>query len=204
MNHGKRENKKSLWGFCFLACGLVLLAFLLHSNKRDIPNKRDTPNKTLNRSEKREPLDARVNYHLRELERRQNKEKLDVQFENSKSKTLSIKEHGYLKKKFSTEENGVRFDEEVNYADINDNLDEEEEGVVDGIRQQLQRAYEDQEYNEAYKKAYIHEFVENARREGFEVSINDDLEVVRVRRIREPSGYRSPDSVKEGQTSGVP
>lgn len=37
------------------------------------------------------------------------------------------------------------------------------------------------------KQEYARQFIENARRDGFEIELNDDLEVIRATPIRKPS-----------------
>jgi hypothetical protein len=44
-----------------------------------------------------------------------------------------------------------------------------------------------QEYSEAYKKEYARQFVENARKAGYIIKLNDDYKVISVRPIRKPA-----------------
>jgi hypothetical protein len=43
------------------------------------------------------------------------------------------------------------------------------------------------EYTDAYKKEYARQFVENARRGGYDVKLSDDFKVLSVRPLRRPS-----------------
>lgn len=61
---------------------------------------------------------------------------------------------------------------------------------MDMIHQQLFEAQRSQQLSEAYKKAYAQQFIENARRGGYEVKLSDDFRVLSVKPIRRPSGDR--------------
>ena len=51
------------------------------------------------------------------------------------------------------------------------------------------------EYDEAYRQEYARQFVENARRNGYEVKLNSEYVVISVRKVRIPSSsnlYQQP------------
>ncbi len=55
------------------------------------------------------------------------------------------------------------------------------------IQAQLRDQDRQREYEKAYREAYAKQFIENARRAGYDVRLNDDMVVVSVRPIRNPS-----------------
>lgn len=60
---------------------------------------------------------------------------------------------------------------------------------MDLIHQQLFEAQRNREMTDAYKKAYAAQFIENARRGGYEIKLNDEFRVISVKPIRRPSSY---------------
>lgn len=52
-----------------------------------------------------------------------------------------------------------------------------------------------QQYDEAYKRAYIKAFLQNARDSGYDVVLNEDLEVISVEPYRGDEPMRFPNSV---------
>lgn len=59
---------------------------------------------------------------------------------------------------------------------------------MDMIHHQLFEAQAMRQHDEAYRKEYARQFVENARRGGWEVKLSDDYRVLSTKRIRSPSG----------------
>ena len=60
------------------------------------------------------------------------------------------------------------------------------------------------EYQELSKQEYVRQFVENARRNGFEVNVNQDFVITSVRPIRQPTGKSLfPNSQRDPSMSGA-
>lgn len=55
------------------------------------------------------------------------------------------------------------------------------------VQTDLFEAQQAQEYSEAYKQEYARQFVENARKAGYIIKLNDDYKVLSVRPIRKPA-----------------
>lgn len=55
------------------------------------------------------------------------------------------------------------------------------------IQKELFNAQQNAEYTKAYKDEYARQFIENARKGGWLVELNDDYKVISVRPIRKPS-----------------
>lgn len=55
------------------------------------------------------------------------------------------------------------------------------------IQGQLSDQEQSRQYEAAYREEYVRQFIENARRAGYDVVLNDDLVVVSVRPIRTPT-----------------
>lgn len=54
-----------------------------------------------------------------------------------------------------------------------------------------------QDYEENQKNEYIRKFIENARSQGYEVELNDQLEVVNIREIPTNKRFRGIGSIKK-------
>ena len=44
-------------------------------------------------------------------------------------------------------------------------------------------------HNEAYRKEYVRQFLDNARRAGWEIRLDDDYRVISAKRIRTPATF---------------
>ncbi|MBX3034952.1 MAG: hypothetical protein KF865_13615 [Bdellovibrionaceae bacterium] len=58
---------------------------------------------------------------------------------------------------------------------------------ADLIHHQLFEEQNSRQQSAAYRKEYARQFVENARRGGWEIRLDDDYKVISVRRLRQPS-----------------
>jgi hypothetical protein len=57
----------------------------------------------------------------------------------------------------------------------------------EAVQADLFESQQDQAYSEAYKKEYARQFVENARKAGYIIKLNDDYKVILVTPIRKPA-----------------
>ncbi|MGZ3747916.1 MAG: hypothetical protein ACXWRE_11170 [Pseudobdellovibrionaceae bacterium] len=55
------------------------------------------------------------------------------------------------------------------------------------VQTDLFESQNNQELSEAYKKEYARQFIENARKAGYIIKLNDDYKVISVRPIRKPA-----------------
>lgn len=55
------------------------------------------------------------------------------------------------------------------------------------VQADLFEAQQSQEYSEAYKREYARQFVENARKAGYIIKLNDDYKVISVKPLRKPA-----------------
>lgn len=55
------------------------------------------------------------------------------------------------------------------------------------VQADLFEAQQDAEYSEAYKREYARQFVENARKAGYIIKLNDDYKVISVKPLRKPA-----------------
>lgn len=63
------------------------------------------------------------------------------------------------------------------------------------LRQQIADRKFAQQYDESYKRAYIKAFLQNARESGYDIVLNEDLEVISVQPYNEDEPIRFPNSV---------
>lgn len=68
------------------------------------------------------------------------------------------------------------------------------------VQAELFQEQENQEYSEAYKKEYARQFVENARKAGYIIKLNDDYKVISISPIRKPADNLN---IFQGQSSGA-
>lgn len=67
------------------------------------------------------------------------------------------------------------------------------------VQTDLFEAQQMQEYSEAYKREYARQFVENARKAGYIIKLNDEYKVISVKPIRKPAdGFDLFQSKGEG------
>jgi hypothetical protein len=102
-------------------------------------------------------------------------------------------------KKFEPQQLGVDHSPDSNETTAFDDLNRYPKTITatnpDNIIQgQLRDQDETKRYEVAYREEYVRQFVENARRAGYDVQLNDDLVVVSVRPIRNPSGELGPQA----------
>lgn len=67
------------------------------------------------------------------------------------------------------------------------------------INRRLAREQFLQDYDEKYQKLYIREFLKRARDQGYEVRLNDNLEVVDILEVPTDEAMRFPNSVPGGK-----
>lgn len=53
------------------------------------------------------------------------------------------------------------------------------------IQRQLYEKQFEEAYNESYREAYADQFIENARKNGYEVKLNSDFRVISVKKIKQ-------------------
>lgn len=51
------------------------------------------------------------------------------------------------------------------------------------------------EYDEAYSNQFVEKFLDNARKEGYTIQLNEDLEVIKIEKIRMPKAMNIPEYV---------
>ncbi len=98
-------------------------------------------------------------------------------------------------------EDRFTLDSDPNMQSLTHELDRSQEGDPDQLTPEeivQQRLYEDEQLekaSEAYKQAYAQQFIENARRGGWEVQLGPNFEVLSVKKIKEK---RTPSLFNEG------
>lgn len=196
------RNNKPFLGIFVVVMGLLFLGLWQHSKTSQRPSL--DHNSSLSENQTKVSDDGRVNYHLQELERQTRLNKIALDVENYKlNETLVVDEDGGTKKNLN-EEYGANFDGERYSGETlrgvirpeSENAYVDENELMAEIHGHLKNVHDETEYDLAYKDAYVKEFIENARRAGYEVTVNSDLEVIKVKKIRRPSGFRYPNSVQ--------
>lgn len=62
---------------------------------------------------------------------------------------------------------------------------------------QLIRERENQEYQRRQRTLFVEEFLENARKNGYLITLNDKLEIVSIKRVRKDQPYRGEASIQD-------
>lgn len=177
----------------YIAYLLFLVAFVLFFSKKDRPQSAGEKSQASINSELK-AADIKVQFNRALIE------DLNAQVkEQSKTSQKSGMPLSSMHMRLSTESHAVNVAEE--------NRQEEQPGtfrVRDLDESILQRVADQQfsgEYDEAYKKAYIRAFLENARENGLDVVLNEDLEVIEILPFNTGEPLRFPNAV-DGTSSG--
>jgi hypothetical protein len=200
MKKAKRENKKTLLiGLIFLL--LALVAYFLQEQENERIGVSASRKVLL---ESKETQD-RINYHLRETSREmtlkeqqsaiEEKRRL-VELQNSKPQ----REMGYNPHQLEISEYQDRpmFNELVGRGKKESAFPSDPNELV---QKELFHEQAEQQYSEAYKAEYTRQFIENARKEGWEIQVDSSYRVTKVRAVRPPD--RNPSyKVFEGTSSG--
>ncbi|MNJ93464.1 hypothetical protein D3C87_111460 [compost metagenome] len=95
-------------------------------------------------------------------------------------------------KVYEVQSNGVDLSGDSHAADIANELGRGERQRVinsphDVIQKELFNDQQNEAYTQAYKEEYARQFVENARKGGYKVQLNDEFKVISVTPIRKPT-----------------
>lgn len=141
-------------------------------------------------------LDDQINFHLKAADVKAQLEEAkaraavesigdDFQYDNSENfkRPLSLSRKGESHAVDITKENDAndRVYRQLNPSQL--------------IDRQMAKEQFNSDYNEKYREEYIRQFIENARSQGIDIKLNDDLEVVEIQKRPLEQPLRFPNSV---------
>ncbi len=188
------------WIWSLMALGLVLLLFSMPRKGSDSRTDLDMERRLEIEAKVRERINQGVSAHLQGIERKKASREWQVEQAN---RDLAPSLGQFLGA--SQESPGTlpphlanlppdRSSEKV-YRDISTDRSYADSHLADRrIDSQLAHRQWMEEYEALYEAEYIKAFLANARAQGYEIRLNDDLEVVDIRRIRRPEPMRFPQS----------
>lgn len=189
------EKKKDLgWLFLLLlVLGVLILLFSGHDNS-------SSGNSIGANSPEKMRL---VNKHLKETAINLEKEKMQRKLETSKELQ---KYSNSSQQSFYQPNESLNFDSDQNMASLTHELDRSQvldEGSLTPEQIIQRKLYENerlQKEDEAYREAYAAQFIENARRGGWDIKLGPNFEVLSVRKI--PENQRNPSNLFDSTSGG--
>lgn len=179
--------------FLILLCFIVSMIFIFppkKSKKITIPHQSKSIKDNL----------SSVNYHIREVSNNIQREKMKVEDENS---YLSHSEGSLTPMNELPREISIYASDEQPFAQKMENIDHYagatnfKRSAEEKIREFLEKMEYQKDYNEKYREEFKQALIENARRAGYILKIDDQLRVLQIRSIRSPTSSKvSPSSSK--------
>jgi hypothetical protein len=135
-------------------------------------------------------VQERVNAHLSQTAEQLEMQKKRMQVENARL-ALSFRESN-TGTGYTPQREGAELKEDARSQNVAQDLGLDElkrasSNPMDMIHHQLFEEQKLQLMDEAYKKEYARQFIENARRGGYDVKLNDEYKVISVKPARKPS-----------------
>lgn len=191
----------SAWHFVAVFSLIFLWAVLLLPSTQKKPTNQVLSLDELVQPPKNQGHVQRVNEHLKIIETTQEIREIQSRLDTPQGSSLapadinSLPQYDNLQyRRFEEEDQARRVYEDLNPStkSFDTPLTPEER-----INAALANKRWMKDYEEHQKQEYIRAFVENARSQGFEVQINDQLEVVSVKEIPLDKRYRGLGSIKK-------
>lgn len=134
-----------------------------------------------------------VNKHLSRTAEQLELQKRQMQIENSKLALTYLQskpDKGYVAPKEGAElMSGNSAEAVARDLGVDENKQARPTDPMSMIQHQIFEEQNKQNMNEAFKKEYARQFIENARRGGYEIKLSEDYRVISVKPLRQPSGH---------------
>lgn len=188
-SESKKTSRPAMWLF-FLALSVGLLAVVVGVNSKTVNGKTSID---LTNLEQRRKLEASVNRHIqmtnRKIETERERIKIDAAF--------AIPRVGHLVSQASKEFQTGRLELKADRGEYNSARDVDRRGestqsisVSNVVHNDMAEAELQRYADEAYRKEYARQYIESARRNGYDVQIDANYRVISVKEL-------PPGSVKE-------
>lgn len=184
------EIKQLLLGSVIISCLLILFSYFLAHEKNIEVDVRVKP-KTTQGISQNEALD-RADYHLKTADMNRVIQQFKIELENRKSMDQKIKDQNMGEEELDPSRYGIQLEQEYGAADVGAYLEKTAKGqnsrlnARDRIESRIAQQDYLKDYDGKYKKEFVNQFMNNMEEAGYDVQINDNLEVVRVRKIPRP------------------
>jgi hypothetical protein len=192
-NNSNKERSLLLALLLFIGAGVLLFMSIDSDEKSPSTN---TPQQSARERMRGADWERSVNKHLFQTNERMNMQRQKMQVENSKDapRMWETKTQNAYK-----QNNGVDLSTDQRGYDIANDLgrgvrsNEAPKSPHEIVQGELFNEQETEAYTQAYKQEYARQFIENARRGGYEVQLSDDFRVLSVKPYRRPSGQGTVD-----------
>ena len=188
----QKDNEK--WGALILGVLLLFAGGALFVKPSLFINKSEQSSY----QQQQQAIDQSIDRNLKAADVKRQLEELKVRIENEKAQRLREIE-AYNRGGNPT---NLQLKQESHASDIMAEIEENslrgDEGYLDPSDVVERRIARDQvlaDYDRKYKKEYIRSFIQNARDNGLEVELNEDLEVIGIRELPSDEPMRFPNSV---------
>ena len=179
-------------GLAFASSTLIILSFVLGSFYEDDDPKRTSH--SIHKTKSTQEDLSQVNQHLQATEFQRIIKQFKTELENRRAALgQNVNDNT---DDFTHDEQigryGVQLDQEHSAADIDVYLERTsakyypKHTVRDRIESRIDQQKFLEEYDKKYETEFVNQFVNNMQEAGYEVIVNDKLEVVRVRKIPKP------------------
>ncbi len=177
----KKNNSTNRAAVVFMLAAVIVFLWAFLSEKNKPITKKEVIRLTIDGSTTHE---KRVNEFLKEIERRRQLTQDKTQVENYFTaprigSTVAIQPAQTELHPFKMKPEGLedQVSRDLDFRNFERQQAASAEAVV---QEQLTEQLRQQEYDKAYREAYVRDFIENARRNGYQVQVNDDLVVTSV------------------------
>ena len=148
-------------------------------------------------------VQERINQQLKSVNVSSDLRKRLIEFHNSEAKDLSVENGSVFLSKPDASGASLSLEQESHGESVVKDLhevmrssDDKYKTPGDVIDQRLSRNQFLSDYDNKYENEYIRRFINNAREQGYQVELNDQLEVVDIREAPRKEAQRFPNSTK--------
>ncbi len=174
-----------------IIAGILILSTVYLGSKSNVKNSDQISNQKIRPSQLTSEHLREADYHLKMAEINRNIQQLHAQVENSRVLLdPSHEEFDYLNNEVTRF--GLSQGFEAGARGVEKELERERRAekrklrTADKIEMIIAQDQFQRDYESKYEKAFVNHFIENMEKSGYEVQINDNLQVVRVKKIQNP------------------
>lgn len=202
------KKKKSSFFFVLVSLVALVAIALVFTGGGKKKKSTATPHSALNGDTPKSRIDyAKINRHMQELGAKMYFDRAKVKIDNVR---LAPPAGSVVPRELQIDPrtDGLRFNQENKDQAVAESLGKNTQGdstyltPEDEIQMEMQQRYEDQQYQEIYKEQYVKQFIENARRDGYKIKVDKNMNVTEIVPIK--NGPRDPSSVDNNKESLPP
>jgi hypothetical protein len=191
----KEKFEDIILSLLFFSGALILISSYLGFNSKAQFNTVSHQQSTNSDSNQNEDIHS-TNYHLKIAAVNQEIIKQNAELENQKTLLESGDLNGVGIQNKKDVALGLDLDQEEGARAIQKIFDKERAdekrkiGATEKIEMAIAQKQVFADYSTKFEKAFVDKFIDNMEKSGYEVQINENLQVVRVRKIKEPTAIK--------------